>query len=318
MISGNGGASNRLVVGRGTDAGSKGSMPHSRFWRGVSRRVRLFAGLGLAVALLATLVALLAPPLQAQTTTVTLVANLSGGSATANSSNFHAQSFTTGSDPSGYSISTVQIDLGTAAGRNVGVLLKEDNGSDEPGDLLETLTNPSPLVTNSVNTFTLPNDRTLARNTTYWITVNEGVGGGKAQIKTTVRLTEDSAYGWTIGDSRLFKTSPSSSWFESSTPLRIEISGTVRPQSNDTTLSDLVLEDASNGDAIALDPGFAPDHFVYAASVRFTVSRITVTPTKNHPNARIFPLQDGDNNELSDADTSQSGFQVDLVAARRT
>ena len=32
-------------------------------------RVRLFAALGLAVALLATLVALLAPPLQAQTTT---------------------------------------------------------------------------------------------------------------------------------------------------------------------------------------------------------------------------------------------------------
>ena len=119
-----------------------------------------------------------------------------------------------------------------------------------------------------------------------------------------------------LGDSRLFKTSPSSNWSESSsaTFLRIAVNGTVRPQSNDTTLSDLALEDASNGDAIALDPGFAPDHFDYAASVRFTVSRITVTPTKNHPNARIFPLQDGDNNELSDADTSQSGHQVDLVA----
>ena len=92
------------------------------------------------------------------------------------------------------------------------------------------------------------------------------------------------------------------------------VNGTVRPQSNDTTLSDLALEDASNGDAIALDPGFAPDHFDYAASVRFTVSQVTVTSTKNDPNARIFPLQDGDNNELSDADTSQSGFQVDLVA----
>ena len=41
MISGNGRASNRLVVGRGTDAGSGGSTPHSRFWRGVSRRVQL-------------------------------------------------------------------------------------------------------------------------------------------------------------------------------------------------------------------------------------------------------------------------------------
>ena len=68
MFSSNGRASNRLVVGRGTDAGSGGSMPHSSFWRGVSMRVRLLAGLGLAVALLATFAALLALPLQAQDT----------------------------------------------------------------------------------------------------------------------------------------------------------------------------------------------------------------------------------------------------------
>ena len=36
------------------------------------------------------------------------------------------------------------------------------------------------------------------------------------------------------------------------------VSGTVRPQSTDTTLSDLALEDASNGDAIALDPASRP------------------------------------------------------------
>ena len=193
-------------------------------------------------------------------------------------------------------------------------LLKEDNGSDRPGDLLETLTNPSPLVSDSVNTFTVPNDRTLDPNTTYWITVNEGLRGTVARINTTIRDTEDSDYDWTLGDSRLFKASPSSNWSESSSVMRIAVNGTVRPQSNDTTLSDLALEDASNGDAIALDPGFAPDHFVYAASVRFTVSQVTVTRTKNDPNAKIFPLRDGDDNELSDADTSQSGHQVDLVA----
>ena len=292
MISGNGGASNRLVVGRGTDAGSGGSMPHRSFWRGVSRRVRLFAGLGLAVALLATLVALQALPLQAQTTTVTLVANLTGGTAlTTISSNIHAQSFTTGSDPSGYSISTVRINLGTAAGRNIAVLLKEDNGSDRPGNLLETLTNPSPLVTNSVNTFTLPNDRTLARNTTYWITINEGVSGDIARVRATDRKTEDSAYGWTIGDSRLFKSSPSSNWTESSgIVIRMAVSGTVRPQSTDTTLSDLVLEDASSGDAITLDPGFAPDHFVYAASVRFTVSQDHGDADQERPESENLPV----------------------------
>ena len=282
-------------------------MPHSRSRRGVSRRVRLFAGLGLAVALLATLVALLAPPLQAQTTTVTLVSNLSGGSNSSSSSNFHAQSFTTGSDPSGYSISTVEINLGSAAGRNIGVLLKEDNGSDRPGNLLETLTNPSPLVTNSVNTFTLPNDRTLARNTTYWITVNEGVSGGKAKIRTTERLTEDSAYGWTIGDSRLFKTSQSSDWTASSRPIRLVVSGTVRAASTDATLSDLVLRDASNGSAITLDPAFSVGERDYSASVGFPVSRVTVIPTKNDAGASIRYLNDIDE-ELGVGDRFQFGL----------
>ena len=72
MFSSNGRASSRLVDGRGTDAGSGGRVPHRRSWRGVSMRLRLLAGLGLAVAFLATLAtlaALPAPPLQAQTTT---------------------------------------------------------------------------------------------------------------------------------------------------------------------------------------------------------------------------------------------------------
>ncbi len=105
MISGNGRASNRLVVGRGTDAGSGGSMPHSRFWRGVSRRVRLFAGLGLAVALLALLAT---PPLQAQSTTVTLVSNIDHGSAGGGGGEY-AQSFQTGSDAEDYTISEVRV-----------------------------------------------------------------------------------------------------------------------------------------------------------------------------------------------------------------
>ncbi len=123
MISGNGRASNRLVVGRGTDAGSGGSMPHRRSWRGVSRRVRLLAGLGLAVALLATLVALLAPSLQAQTATVTLVHNTAAGTNPQFQSEINAQSFTTGPAAAGYSISTVTLRLATAAGRNMVVRL---------------------------------------------------------------------------------------------------------------------------------------------------------------------------------------------------
>ena len=56
----------------------------------------MFAGLGLAVALLATLVALQALPLQAQTTTVTFVSNTTLDISNFPSSLRSAQEFTTG------------------------------------------------------------------------------------------------------------------------------------------------------------------------------------------------------------------------------
>ena len=54
------------------------------------------------------------------------------------------------------------------------------------------------------------------------------------------------------------------------------------PPSTDATLSDLSLEDASNGSAITLSPGFSSGHPDYSASVGFPVSQVTVMPTTNH------------------------------------
>ena len=142
-------------------------MPHSRFWRGVSRRVPLFAGLGLAVALLATLVALQALPLQAQTTTVTLVATLfwldiSRRPAFPPHSGV-LKSFTTGSDhmlvtsiSDGWDTTYVLAlteHFGPAQGgqrqRQAGRSAGDSHQPLAPGD-------------DDVNTFTAPNDRTLA------------------------------------------------------------------------------------------------------------------------------------------------------------
>ena len=141
MTSGNGRASNRLVVGRGTEAGSGGSMPHRRFWRGVSRRVRLFAGLGLAVALLALLAT---PPLQAQSTTVTLVSNIDHGSAGGGGGEY-AQSFQTGSDAEDYTISEVRVLVKGFSGSGNYVRINE-NDNDRPGDLVAELTNPGTIT----------------------------------------------------------------------------------------------------------------------------------------------------------------------------
>ena len=76
------------------------------------------------------------------------------------------------------------------------------------------------------------------------------------------------------------------------------------PPSTDATLSDLELEDASNGSAIALSPGFSSGDFDYSASVEFPVSQVTVIPTKNHAGASIRYLNDVDE-ELGDGDRFQ-------------
>ena len=65
----------------------------------------MFAGLGLAVALLATLVPL---PLQAQSRTVTLVSNIDHNSLGVGTAEY-AQSFRTGSDAENYTISEVNV-----------------------------------------------------------------------------------------------------------------------------------------------------------------------------------------------------------------
>ena len=84
----------------------------------------------------------------------------------------------------------------------------------------------------------------------------------------------------------------------------IEVRGTVRTVSSDATLSGLSLEDASNGSAIALSPGFSSGHLDYSASVGFPVSQVTVIPTKNDAGASIRYLNDNDE-ELGDGDRFQ-------------
>ena len=107
--------------------------------------MRSLAALSLMVALialLATLAALSAPPLQAQSLT-TFVGNTSG-SGTADSDNFQAQSFETGANEGGYTVSQVYILLDDASGKSTSVSIKEDNGG-VPGELVTTLANPGDI-----------------------------------------------------------------------------------------------------------------------------------------------------------------------------
>ena len=94
---------------------------------------------------------------------------------------------------------------------------------------------------------------------------------------------------------------------------QIAVKGTVAPAavSDDATLSDLALTDASDNAIAALSPSFASDTTSYSATVANSVSQITVAPTANDSNADIEYLDDNDAT-LTDADTNTAVFDFDL------
>lgn len=190
---------------------------------------------GIGAACVAALVAmaalpLVAAPAHAQSTPLTLVSN--AGEDTPSSGNpFTAQSFTTGS--AGATISEIQVKLSGNSGE-ASVGLREDKTTgcrpttigNCPGDPVATFGNP-PSISAGINTFTAPADTTLEASTTYWVMIHEGVSGTRRNIPTTTSNDETGATNWTIGDSRLVRTSKSGNWFSESSSISMAIKGTL-------------------------------------------------------------------------------------------
>ena len=160
--------------------------------------------------------------------TATVVSNthLSG---TESGNGFEAQSFETGANLDGYTVSEVDIRFGETSGRSTNVKIRENNADNQPGDLVATLTNPGTLTADSLNTFTPPAGTTLAASTTYWLTVNEGVSRNRADIRLNDANAETGETGWSIGDGRLSRSHETNSWSTSTFSLLITIKGTVVP-----------------------------------------------------------------------------------------
>ena len=87
--------------------------------------------------------------------------------------------------------------------------------------------------------------------------------------------------------------------------------------SDDSTLSDLVLEDASDDSQIMLAPEFFAYTTFYNTNVGNYVDEITAIPTVNEGNA-TYVLIGADGAELTDADTLQDNFQVSLSEGANT
>ena len=271
-------------------------------------RLQYLAVLGLTAILLAAFAALLALPTQAQAqaqaqTTITLVSNT--GEARTSHTQYvpHAQRFITGATATEFIISEVQIWLAVAVGKDTTIMIKEDDGNNRPGDLVATLTNPGTLTSNSLNMFTAPAGTTLAGDTSYWITVNEGLS---YEDTVTFPLTHSDAQtgetGWSIDDSLRWKFTQTTHWYTRSESLLIAIRSTTgSTASTDATLSDLTLVGV-DGNAGALDPTFESNTTNYTALVPNSTDSVTLTATKNDGNATVTISDDDDTSTPNEAE----------------
>ena len=105
-----------------------------------------------------------------ETNPVTTLVRNTTETSNSSSNGTHAQSFRTGTNPTGYTITEVRIRLGASAPTNDQTVVKiRENDGGEPGNVVAALTNPSSLLPEALNTFTAPASTTLEPSETYWI-----------------------------------------------------------------------------------------------------------------------------------------------------
>ena len=165
-------------------------------------------GAGLALALLAALALLFASATAAQAQT-TLVSNTGEGRDNAinagnSASGRIAQRFTTGSNMTGYDLSSVGIHIhednsSSSETLTVSVHRFDSSETNNLGELVATLSTPSPLNEGAVNDFAAPSNTRLLPNTRYLVNiVSVGNHTHDFQIGVTNSDAETGAAGWLI------------------------------------------------------------------------------------------------------------------------
>ena len=163
-----------------------------------------------------------------ETNPVTTLVRNTTETSNSSSNGTHAQSFRTGTNPTGYTITEVRILLGVdVPGNNqTAAKISEDDGG-EPGNVVATLTNPSTIAPGALNTFTAPAGTTLQPNETYWIVVNDGLTITYTwQYAFASGNDETGETGWEIGNDRLRRTS-GTNWSTSTSSLIMAIKGQI-------------------------------------------------------------------------------------------
>ena len=110
------------------------------------------------------------------------------------------------------------------------VTVRESNASDNPGDLLYTLTHPANLGS-GIQTFTAPAGATLEPSSSYFVFTSYTGSGDVPRWKPTSSDDEDSLGhpGCPIGDSRFYRPTASQSWVTGLNSLKIRVNTEPSP-----------------------------------------------------------------------------------------
>ena len=144
-----------------------------------------------------------------------------------------ATGFTTGSHPTGYTISGVDVQLGDPTGESTAVALYQQSSGGTPGALVATLTNPT--LSTGLNRFTAPVGTTLEANTSYFLVVNDGrrsTSTTNVDVELTTADSQTGATGWSIANMSLLRNDSSSTWVATTfanEAIRFKILGSLNP-----------------------------------------------------------------------------------------
>ena len=231
------------------------------------------------------------PPEEPQTAEAShevLVSNTAQTVSSSGSSHFQAQSFTTGANAGGYTVTEIQIHLRTInTNQTTNVKVRDNNSSGQPGNLVATLSNPATLTAGALNTFTAPANTTLNASTTYWVSVSEAELS-KLTYGATDGTGETGATGWSIGDTHLWRAAEGTTvWSSTTNVLVMAIHGTLNTStaSDDASLSTLTVNDGTSD--LTLTPTFVSGTYAYEAEVGNAITTVTLAATVNDDDAEI-------------------------------
>ena len=167
-------------------------------------------------------------PAAAQTT-VTLVENATSRVGSVRTT-LIAQAFVTGGNAQGYTLSQVELNIGSVPSSPTATVKirgnRVNNGRNEPNTGTPvTLTNPDSFST-GFNTFTAPANTTLSANTRYWVTVDSGrTNSNQMSFRQRTGGGQTGLWRWSIDDNQLITVAADVSWSSNPSPLVLKIRG---------------------------------------------------------------------------------------------